>query len=202
MNYNKEKRIFTLCVCAVFIAIIVVILHIDSRNNQAVQIAEDSGLPISPPLVTTTATTTTTAVQRTPGVENNFITIAGMEYNLNLTRLDLQNMSLRNEDIVPLQHMTNLTELTLWGNDISDITPLSGLTDLTMLRLGGNPISDISALENLVNLTELRLSDCFISDLTPLANLTNITYLTLRNNQITDWSPVAHIADVGGRPED
>ena len=38
------------------------------------------------------------------------------------------------------QTLTNLTELSLGGNQISDIKPLSNLTNLTFLDLSGNPL--------------------------------------------------------------
>ena len=41
------------------------------------------------------------------------------------------------------QKLSNLTELSLGGNQISDLKPLSSLTNLTEVYLWGNQISDI-----------------------------------------------------------
>jgi Leucine-rich repeat (LRR) protein len=121
-------------------------------------------------------TPTPTAPPASPAVD--YITIKGERYSTSLTELDLSESSLTNADIEPLRHMTNLTKLYLYINEISDISPLAGLS----------------------NLTELYLYDNNISDIRPLAGLTNLTVLSLLSNPITDWSPVAHVADVNGRP--
>ena len=60
--------------------------------------------------------------------------------------LDLGGMSLNNEDIVPIQYMTDLTELDLRNNQISDLTPLAGLVNLTSLGLDNNKISNLTPL--------------------------------------------------------
>ena len=39
--------------------------------------------------------------------------------------------------------LTNLTDLYLFGNQITDISPVAGLTGLSDLFLGSNRISDI-----------------------------------------------------------
>ena len=128
------------------------------------------------------------------------ITIKGKQYSTSLTELDLLEMDLDDEDIKSLRHMKNLTELSLYGNQIRDLTPLAGLTNLTELTLAYNHISDLTPLAGLTNLIDLDLSDNQISDLTPLAGLMNLTYLGLSDNPITDWSPVAHVDHVDGRP--
>src|SRR4028119_2289693 len=45
--------------------------------------------------------------------------------------------------------LSNLTELSLDGNQITDITGLSALTNLTSLYLDGNQITDITGLSAL-----------------------------------------------------
>ena len=90
-----------------------------------------------------------------------------------------------------LEHAVNLTELILYGNEISDITPLTGLTALKELTLGLNQISDITSLTNLTALKELTLELNQISDITPLTNLTALTVLKLYENKISDITPLA-----------
>ena len=89
--------------------------------------------------------------------------------------------------------MTNLTELSLGGNNIFDLSPLSGLTNLTELSLGGNNIFDLSPLSGLTNLTGLWLNGNNISDLSPLSGLTNLTLLRLNGNNISDISALASL---------
>ena len=78
-------------------------------------------------------------------------------------------------DLSGLEHLTNLTELFLHGNQISDISPLASLTNLTGLGLNSNEISNIS----------------------PLSNLTNLTFLNLYGNQISDISPLVENSGLG-----
>lgn len=141
------------------------------------------------------------------------ITIKGTEYSTSLTMLWLGidpdgggGIDLTNEDIEPLRHMTNLTELwlsTVGDNRVSDISPLTELSNLEILILESNNISDLSPLSKLTNLTRLSLAGnkTPISDVSALSGLTKLTYLDVgSNNQITDWSPVAHVETVIGKP--
>ncbi|MCL2637260.1 MAG: leucine-rich repeat domain-containing protein [Oscillospiraceae bacterium] len=220
-EHQKEKRLFAFGVCVVFIAVIVLVMHVDG--------AFGSRAEIELPLVAEEEAETPPDEENPPEAAvitdepPHYITIKNMHFPADLTSLDLSDMRLTCEDIIPLQYMTNLVELNLWGdNRIIDISPLAGLTELKVLQLGGNPVVDISPLANLTELTELRMSDCNVSDLTPLTNLTKMRHLTLRDNQIsdisplenlkelttlrlngnpiTDWSPVEHVREVDGRP--
>jgi hypothetical protein len=67
----------------------------------------------------------------TPLPAEEYITIKNQQYSTSLTELSLANMELTNTDIAPLSKMTNLTNLSLWGNkNISDVSVLSNLTNL------------------------------------------------------------------------
>jgi internalin A len=112
----------------------------------------------------------------------------------NLTELSLTGNQI--SDIKPLSNLTNLTSLDLWLNQISDIKPLSNLTNLTSLYLLGNQISDIKPLSNLTNLTSLSLLGNQISDIKPLSNLTNLTSLYLSVNQISDIKPLSNLTNL------
>lgn len=93
-----------------------------------------------------------------------------------------------------IQHCTNLTELRLFGNEITDISPLSGLVKLTILHLDSNLISDIDALSNLTNLTMLMMNNNQIADITALSGLNNLeTLLSLSGNEITDIAALSNL---------
>jgi len=150
------------------------------------------------------------------------IKIQGVEYSTSYTAIHLVGAGLTNEDIVPLQYMTNLNELILSKNEISDISPLAGLTSLVNLNLNNNQIIDISPLADLTNLETLYLFNNQIVDISALADLTNLQELNLTDNQVSDisalsgfhpigeihlsgnpvsdWSPIKHVIDVTGRP--
>ena len=157
------------------------------------------------------------------GCDNSRKKVDWNAYDESTSGLILNDYSLNDEDIAPLQNLTGLVSLTLRDNQISDLTPLTGLTNLKELDLSNNQISDMAPLANLTNLTELYLFDNQINDLAPLANLTslirlnvsnnkvgdlaplanltNLEYVRVLNNNIVDWSPVAHVPNVEGNPQ-
>ena len=115
--------------------------------------------------------------------------LTGLEFATNLTWLSLGGNNI--SDLSPIAGLNNLTQLALEGNNISDLSPIAGLTKLTDLGLGGNNISDLSPLAGLTNLTQLTLGLNNISDLSALRGLTNLTWLTLGNNNISDVSSLS-----------
>jgi Leucine-rich repeat (LRR) protein len=70
--------------------------------------------------------------------------LSGLEYCLNLTRLDLDTNEI--SDITPLTNLVKLKVLVLDSNQIFDISPLAGLRELDMLSLFDNQVADIQAL--------------------------------------------------------
>jgi len=98
------------------------------------------------------------------------------------------------QDLSGLEYCTNLSGLSLWGNQISDVSPLAGLTNLTSLDLELNQINDTFPLATLANLTHLYLGENQINDISPLAELANLTALLLYTNQIGDISALVENA--------
>jgi internalin A len=92
-----------------------------------------------------------------------------------------------------IEHLTSLTDITLWRNQIVDIAALSNLTALTYLDLDENKITDISTLSNLTAITELYISENQISDISAVSNLTAITRLALDRNQIVDINALSSL---------
>ena len=125
-----------------------------------------------------------------PAPETVVEDLTGLEFAENLTELDLYGHNI--SDVSPLAGLVNLKELRLSYNNISDVSPLAGLTKLTVLDLWDSSISDVSSLADLVNLKELSLTYNYgISDISPLAGLTKLTSLRLGGNDISDISPLA-----------
>ncbi|MCL2108747.1 MAG: leucine-rich repeat domain-containing protein, partial [Oscillospiraceae bacterium] len=120
--------------------------------------------------------------------------IASGEIPQNVTNLYLWGNQI--SDVTPISNLTNLRNLTLGENQITDISPLSELTNLTLLGLNKNPISDISPLGHLTNLTKLGLDDVQLDNLSPLVNLTNLEYLNLSDTQIIDLSPLSELTNL------
>ena len=80
--------------------------------------------------------------------QQEYIIIKRERYSTDLTKFSSCCNNLQDEDIVPLRHMTNLTELYLLNNQIIDLTPLSALTNLRRLELRDNPITDWSPVKH------------------------------------------------------
>ena len=120
--------------------------------------------------------------------------LTGLEYAINLTRLELYRNNI--SDVSPLSGLTNLTDLRLEANAISDVSPLSGLTNLTILWLNINSIADVSPLSGLTNLTFLWLPYNKIADVSPLSGLTNLTVLSLSFNNVSDVSPLSGLTNL------
>ena len=120
--------------------------------------------------------------------------LTGLEHATNLTSLSLWGNPL--SELAPIANLQSLTYLDVAACSISDITSLSNLVKLTGLNVRFNQIVDISPVKNLTNLVTLRLEGNRIADVTPLANLTQLTELHLSDNQIRDISPLAHLVEL------
>jgi Leucine-rich repeat (LRR) protein len=92
--------------------------------------------------------------------------LTGLEYCLNLKRLDLKHSDLR--DLGPIGGLPKLESLNLLDCKLEDISPLANLKSLQWLDLAYNRITDISALGGLVKLTGLHLDSNSIVDHTPI----------------------------------
>ena len=121
--------------------------------------------------------------------------LTGLEHATQLTELSLGGNDII--DISVLSGLTQLTSLDLWGNDIIDVSVLSGLTQLTWLSLNGNfAVSDVSPLSSLTQLTELYLMNTKIVDISPLSGLTRLTVLYLSSNEVVDISPLSGLTQL------
>ena len=121
----------------------------------------------------------------------------------NLTKLYASSHSdpVKITNLTGLEHATQLTDLTLWYNNISDVTPLAPLSQLVELNLSYNDISDVTPLAPLSQLVELNLSYNDISDVTPLLELKSLKELYLEGNPIwyQDTDPL--IAYLNANPD-
>jgi len=126
-----------------------------------------------------------------------YITIRGEQFCISLTELELSGRNdWRNEDIIPLRYMTNLTTLVLLNIPISDITPLAELTNLTELSLWNVSITDLTILSNFTNLRKLNIDGGQITDISPLATLINLEELSLFANEVNDISPLSNLTSL------
>ena len=115
--------------------------------------------------------------------------LTGLEYAVNLIKLDLHSGPNPISNLSPLASLTNLRSLVLLNTAVSDVSPLANLTQLTRLWLNETAVSDVSPLARLTNLDSLRLTGTGVSDVSALASLTNLRWLSLSNTDVSDVSP-------------
>jgi len=146
--------------------------------------------------------------------------LAGLEYCVNLKRLDLgeilgtengnfdfgpiaaltqlENLHIQKNglrDISRLRQLTNIRSLWMSHNEISDISVLANMTQMECLLMEDNADPDIAVLKNLTKLNTLYADHCGIADLTPLAGLP-LTELVLNDNLITDITALAGMTEL------
>ena len=100
-------------------------------------------------------------------------------------------LSLANNHIDSVEHLTNLNrlkELRLQGNELTNVNALRRLVNLELLYLGHNKIKDVGNLNTLTNLKVLYINDNQIFDVSNLRDLTNLEAFNVSNNKITSLS--------------
>ena len=124
----------------------------------------------------------------------NFAAIGNL---VNLRSLSLGNAT-HLTNVLFLQNLTNLTNLSIHGSPIVDFSPIRHLYALESLDLQSNGIRDLShiGLDRLTNLTSLGLWNNYITDVSALAGLTNLAFLTLGRNHISDISPLSGLTNL------
>jgi internalin A len=116
----------------------------------------------------------------------------GLDHLPNLVDLDLSGNDV--VDLSGLAQVPQLTTLTLTNNGVRDLTPLAGLATLQELGLSGNEVTDLAPLSGLTGLRFLGLSRNAVSDLAPLAPLAGLTELDVSDNHIADVTPLAALS--------
>jgi hypothetical protein len=94
-----------------------------------------------------------------------------------------------------LDHLPNLVDLDLSGNDVGDLSGLAQAPQLTTLTLTNNAVRDLSPLAGLASLQELGLSGNEVTDIAPLAGLTALPRGALVRNVV-----LGDEAEVSGHP--
>jgi Leucine-rich repeat (LRR) protein len=87
-------------------------------------------------------------------------------------------------DLVPLLHLTRLTELQFSGTTVAKLDPVSKMLKLKILRCQKNPILDLTPVSGLSNLTELDFSNTQVEDIDALQNMVKLEVLKFSGTQI------------------
>jgi len=91
----------------------------------------------------------------------------------------------------------NITELDLFGNELTDITGIKLFKNLKELLLFDNDkLKNISAVQYLNNLEVLKSVNCNIKNISVLKNLIKLKRLDLGYNQITDISVIQYLKNI------
>ncbi len=87
-------------------------------------------------------------------------------------------------DLLPLQHLTRLTELQFSGTSIAKLDPVMRMTKLHVLRCQKNPVIDLTPVTGLPNLTELDFSNTQVEELLALQNMMQLEVLKFNGTQV------------------
>jgi len=107
---------------------------------------------------------------------NPLETLSGISNFIRLKKLYADSVQLSDEDLLEISTMTNLSELTLAGNQLTNINPIKNLIELLFLVLSGNAITDVCELKWLDKLQALWIqSNQLTMGVNCLVTLTNIS---------------------------
>lgn len=118
--------------------------------------------------------------------DENTVKIAGVEYDLTKTELNLSKKGLRSGDLKDLGRMQELRSLKLSDNAVTSLDFLRPLTKLESLDLSKNDITDLSPLSSLTELYSLHLDDNGIESYEPLYKLKKLASLTISGMEISE----------------
>ncbi|MGP2423340.1 NEAT domain-containing protein [Bacillus sp. FH] len=108
--------------------------------------------------------------------------ITGLEYMMNLEKLTLEGIGLKNIEFI--LNMKQLNNLNVSHNQIEDTTPLSSLKNLQWLNLTDNRIKDVSVLGSMLDLLSLKLAENEIRDVRPLIQLGQWGTIDVRRQKV------------------
>ncbi len=92
------------------------------------------------------------------------------------------------------QQIANLKKININGNNkITNLIPLEKLPYLKEVSFSGTQINDLKPLKNLTNLELIECANNPISDIEPLTYLPNLEYLDVSNTQLRDFEQMQHI---------
>lgn len=87
-------------------------------------------------------------------------------------------------DLVPLQHLSRLSELQFSGTSVSKLDALAGMMKLKVLRCQKNPVLDLTPVSGLPKLTELDFSNTQVEDIDALQNMVQLEVLKFNGTQV------------------
>ena len=131
---------------------------------------------------------------RTQQVQENAhaqVIIGGEAFPDNLTRLDLADRGLTDEDIAGLCNMKRLTFLSLNGNPITDLSCIAGLTDMESVHFNNTNVSDIDFVRGMDKLRSISGECTQVADLSPLEDKTLLESVFFGDSLVTDISPIS-----------
>ena len=109
--------------------------------------------------------------------------------------LDLSDSDIT--DLAGLEYCVNLTDLNLSGNSIARIDRIAKLFRLKSLFLSENEIELIGAVNGLHELEELDISFNNIEDISPLLGIESLLYVNAMGNPLTDRGTIETLTAKG-----
>ena len=99
-------------------------------------------------------------------------------------------------DLSPIENLSNLRELKLFGVPFQDINPLGNLSDLENLWIETVTIESIEPLGKLKKLRNLTICYSLAKDIEPLRNLTNLEFLSFERSMVSDFKPISDLPNL------
>lgn len=100
------------------------------------------------------------------------------------------------KDLRPLEKLTHIQWLHLYGNQIRDLSPLANFSQLKDLVLDSNAIEDLTPLAKLTNLQELYLSRNQIESIVALGELKKLYILNLSQNRVKNVAALSELEEL------
>ncbi len=113
---------------------------------------------------------------------------------VNTKRLDLR-FSGKIKDLTPLQALTNLEYLNIWGAAVTDLSPLIPLAKLREVNARMIPLTDLSPVPKMPAIEILDLLRTPVVDISPLAANPRIKQIMTCSTQVKDLSPLYPVVD-------
>ena len=107
-----------------------------------------------------------------------------LHHIINISLLDLSGNTYL-PDLLPLERLVNLRELSISKTEITDLSPLKDLHNLQKINLSNTRIANLEPLSGLFQLEELNIESSRVESLAALLGLKNLQLVKADNSRIS-----------------
>lgn len=114
---------------------------------------------------------------------------------INISLLDLSGNTYL-PDLLPLERLVNLRELSVSKTEITDLSPLKDLHNLQKINLSNTRIANLEPLSGLFQLEELNIESSRVESLAPLLGLKTLQLVKADNSRISSSTVMELLAAI------